>query len=117
MLTPSHKSKMKKRAHELAKELGVSSKQILSVAKGMGMDIKTASSSIEVSDAEKIRKSLSSPSSGEPEDREPAKKEVKVVESDSGHITETRYSSGRVTRRRKKEEKPPRRRESGGNVP
>ncbi len=105
-LTSLYGNKMKKRAHELAKELGISSKQILVVAEGMGINLKTASSSVDVSDVEKIKKSLSSPSSEEAESKKPSEKNIKVVESSSGQITETR-STERVVRRRKKWEKSP----------
>jgi hypothetical protein len=49
----------KARVHELAKELGVSSKQILSKAQDLGLYVKSPSSTIEAADAASIRDSFS----------------------------------------------------------
>jgi hypothetical protein len=48
----------KARVHELARELGVSSKQILSKAKDLGLFLKSASSTIEAADARRLRDTL-----------------------------------------------------------
>ena len=44
----------KVRVHEIAKELGIDSKEVVVKAAEMGLDIKTASSSVSMEDAEKI---------------------------------------------------------------
>ncbi len=92
------------RVYELADELGVSNKDIISAAEAVGVLLKTPSNSLDLETEEKIRRRLSAQSSGSEE--KPAKDEVKVFESHSGEkITERRFS-GKVVRRRKKREKP-----------
>jgi translation initiation factor IF-2 len=44
----------KVRVHEIAKELGIASKEVVDKAAVMGLDVKTASSSVSMEDAEKI---------------------------------------------------------------
>jgi translation initiation factor IF-2 len=44
----------KVRVHEIAKELGVTSKEVVKKASDMGLDVKTASSSVSMEDAENI---------------------------------------------------------------
>jgi translation initiation factor IF-2 len=44
----------KVRVHEIAKELGINSKEVVEKAAEMGLDIKTASSSVSMNDAEQI---------------------------------------------------------------
>ncbi len=44
----------KVRVHEIAKELGIDSKEVVAKAAEMGLDIKTASSSVSMNDAEQI---------------------------------------------------------------
>ncbi len=44
----------KVRVHEIAKELGIDSKEVVAKAAEIGLDIKTASSSVSMNDAEKI---------------------------------------------------------------
>lgn len=90
------------RVHELAKELGVGNKEVISAAKDAGVLLKTSSNSLDADTAEKIRKRLSS-KTPKP-DTKPAN-EVKVFESGGEETTERRSSAG-VTRRRKKKEKP-----------
>lgn len=89
------------RVHELAKELRVSNKEVLSAARDAGVLLKTSSNSLDADTAEKIRKRLSS-KTPEP-DKKPVN-EVKVFESGGEKTTERRSSSG-VTRRRQKKEK------------
>ena len=90
-----------RRVHELAGEIGVSSKEILSAAEKIGgIYLKTASSSIESEDAEKIRRFLTAPP--EPEKPKPAEDQVKTIESAVGKVVETRKKTGAVVRRRRK---------------
>ena len=44
----------KVRVHEIAKELGINSKEVVEKAAEMGLDVKTASSSVSMNDAEQI---------------------------------------------------------------
>lgn len=92
------------RVYDLAKDLGVSNREIMSAAADIGIRLSSHSSSLDYESAEKIRGRLSAPpeSAGE----KSAENEVKVFRSGSGgEVTETR-SSGTVVRRRKKREKP-----------
>ncbi len=88
--------------NELAKELGVSSADVVSAAKDIGVNLSMYPSSVDTETAEKIRKVFSSVPGAENSGGG-----VKVVEFGSGDkkITETR-TSGRVVRRRIKVEKP-----------
>ncbi|EHI68967.1 translation initiation factor IF-2 [Streptococcus ictaluri 707-05] len=49
----------KKRLHEIAKELGKSSKEVVEHAKSLGLDVKSHASSVEEADAKKIKSSFS----------------------------------------------------------
>ena len=44
----------KVRVHEIAKELGITSKEVVKKATDMGLDLKTASSTVSMEEAEKI---------------------------------------------------------------
>ena len=44
----------KVRVHEIAKELGVTSKEVVKKASDMGLELKTASSTVSMEEAEKI---------------------------------------------------------------
>ncbi|WP_462137926.1 translation initiation factor IF-2 [Candidatus Mycalebacterium sp.] len=93
------------RVHELAKDLGVSSKEIMATANEMGVNLSTASNTVDLETVEKIRRVFSSLSKHDEDDAEPSKSETKVVKSKSGDVTEIRGTK-RVVRRRKKQEKP-----------
>ncbi|MDQ2710391.1 MAG: translation initiation factor IF-2 N-terminal domain-containing protein, partial [Actinomycetota bacterium] len=54
----------KARVHELAKELGVTSKQVLSKLQDMGEYVKSPSSTVEAPVARKLRESMASASNG-----------------------------------------------------
>ncbi len=91
-----------KRVYELAKELGVSNKDVISAAADIGVVFASHSSSVDADTAEKIERHFSASP-----DEKPSGDKVEVLKSDSGEETvETRSSSGRVVRRRKKREKP-----------
>lgn len=92
------------RVHELAKELGVSNKEVMAAANDMGVNLSTASNTVDLETAEKIRR-VFSPNSKQEDGADSSKSETKVVKSKSGDVTETRGSK-RVVRRRKKQEKP-----------
>ena len=44
----------KVRVHEIAKELGINSKEVVDKAAAMGLNVKTASSTVSMEEAEKI---------------------------------------------------------------
>ena len=65
----------KTRIHELAKELGLESKDVLAKAKELGFDVKTASSGLEDADAAAVGKGLKAPAAKKPAaEKAPAKK-------------------------------------------
>ena len=71
----------KMRIHELAKELGLASKDVLAAALDAGFEVKTASSSVDDDQAESLRRKLSSGgSTPAPEKAEAPKKEEKKEE-------------------------------------
>ncbi len=51
----------KRRLHEIAKEIGKTSKEVVDHAKNLGLDVKSHASSVEDSDAKKIISSFSTP--------------------------------------------------------
>ncbi|RUM64822.1 MAG: translation initiation factor IF-2 [Sulfurimonas sp.] len=56
----------KVRVHEIAKELGIASKEVVDKANAMGMSLKTASSSVSMEEAEKIMNYIMNPDIEEP---------------------------------------------------
>ena len=88
------------RLYELADEIGVKSKDILSAAGKIGVYLTSASNSIDPETAEKIRRFFTAPP--EPEKPKPAEDQVKTIESAAGKVVETRKKTGAVVRRRRK---------------
>ena len=64
----------KMRIHELAKELGLESKDVLAKAKDLGFEVKTASSGLEEAEADAVRKGLKAPAKKAPAKKPAAKK-------------------------------------------
>lgn len=63
----------KVRVHEIAKELGINSKEVVDKAAAMGLNVKTASSSVSIEEAEQIMNYImSGASSAEPQPVKPA---------------------------------------------
>lgn len=56
----------KVRVHEIAKELGINSKEVVDKAAAMGLNVKTASSSVSIEEAEQIMNYIMSGASAEP---------------------------------------------------
>ncbi len=56
----------KVRIHEIAKELGINSKEVVDKAAAMGLNVKTASSSVSIEEAEQIMNYIMSGASAEP---------------------------------------------------
>lgn len=67
----------KVRVHEIAKELGINSKEVVEKSVAMGLNVKTASSSVSMSEAEKIMNYILN---GAPATEAPAAKKVKIIE-------------------------------------
>ncbi|ASO67920.1 translation initiation factor IF-2 [Streptococcus pyogenes] len=89
----------KKRLHEIAKEIGKSSKEVVEHAKYLGLDVKSHASSVEEADAKKIISSFSKASkpdvtaSQTVKPKEVAQPSVTVVkETDSEHVEKTQVS-------------------------
>ncbi len=59
----------KVRVHEIAKELGIVSKEVVDKANAMGMSLKTASSSVSMEEAEKIMNYIMNPEADEPKQK------------------------------------------------
>ncbi len=70
----------KPRVHELAKELNMSSKELLSILAKFGIEAKSHMSAIEENDAEDIRKRLLRPVVEDKKDHIPSKKKKRVVD-------------------------------------
>ena len=90
----------KVRVHEIATELGIKSKEVVDKAIEMGLDVKTASSSVSPEEAEKVMNYIMNPAAATPKPvvkkapkvEEPAKEEkveATVIETDSKKKVET----------------------------
>ncbi|HEX5624322.1 MAG TPA: translation initiation factor IF-2 [Sulfuricurvum sp.] len=69
----------KVRVHEIAKELGINSKEVVDKAAAMGLNVKTASSSVSMEEAEKIMNYIMSGAANETSAPKTAHKEEAVV--------------------------------------
>ncbi len=70
----------KVRVHEIAKELGIASKEVVDKANAMGMSLKTASSSVSMEEAEKIMNYIMNPDIEEPKPKKVTVKKAAVKE-------------------------------------
>jgi len=70
----------KVRVHEIAKELGIKSKEVVDKATEMGIDVKTASSSVSTEEAEKIMNYIMNPAATAPKPKPVVKKAPKKEE-------------------------------------
>ncbi|MGD9969845.1 MAG: translation initiation factor IF-2 [Sulfuricurvum sp.] len=82
----------KVRVHEIAKELGINSKEVVDKAAAMGLNVKTASSSVSIEEAEQIMNYIMSGATAEaaapkaaPAKPAPKTEEAPVVESSVQH--------------------------------
>ncbi len=71
----------KVRVHEIAKELGIKSKEVVDKATEMGLDVKTASSGVSPDEAEKIMNYIMNPAAAAPKPKPVVKKAPKKDES------------------------------------
>jgi translation initiation factor IF-2 len=99
------------RVYELSKDLNKSNNEILNVAKGLGISVKSHASSITEEEAQKIRDRVASSSgggSGAPQkSAEEEKEKVRVFRSEKGAETVERRQGERVVLRRKKKMEEP----------
>ncbi len=80
----------KVRVHEIAKELGIVSKEVVEKANAMGMSLKTASSSVSMEEAEKIMNYIMNPEAAEPKPKKvTVKKAAPKVEAEAPAKVET----------------------------
>lgn len=99
------------RVYELSKDLNKSNTEILNVAKGLGISVKSHASSITEEEAKKIRDRISASGGGgaasQQKPAEEEKEKVRVFRSDKGEeVVERRQGERVVLRRKKKLEEP-----------
>lgn len=71
----------KVRVHEIAKELGINSKEVVDKAAAMGLNVKTASSSVSIEEAEQIMNYIMSGASAEASASKPSAKPAPTEET------------------------------------
>lgn len=93
----------KVRIHQIAKELGVNSQEVIARSVKLGMKVVSHQNAVSDIDAEKIKKTfIPVPEDDSSKMVEKEKETVKVFKSDTGHDLVERRSGSRVIRRRKK---------------
>ncbi len=98
------------RVYELSRDLNKPSKEILNVAKGLGISVKSHASSISSEEAKKIIDKLGGAELSETQRKEAQadeKEKVRVFRSESGAEVVERRKGSRVVLRRKKKSKEP----------
>lgn len=99
------------RIHQLAKELDIPSREVMSRGREFGMELTNVQNSISLADAEKIRKAFAkAPEEDAPEvSPEQSRETVKVLKYETGQeVVERRKGAGAVRRRKKaRREEPP----------
>lgn len=97
----------KVRIHQIAKELGITSKEVIDQSVKLGMKVTSHQNIVSSADAERIKKAfISVPEDDSSETAEEQKETVKVFKSETGHDLVERRKGSRVIRRRKKIVKP-----------
>jgi len=98
------------RVYELSKDLNKSNKEILNIAQGLGISVKSHASSISDEEAGRIREKILAAESGQIASNKPTgdeKEKVRVFRSESGEeVVERRKGAKVVLRRKKKHEEP-----------
>jgi len=74
----------KVRVHEIAKELGIASKEVVDKAATIGVSVKTASSTVSMAEAEKIMNFIMSGTAPEPAKKKVVKKTTKATTTKPG---------------------------------
>lgn len=93
------------RVYELSRDLDKTNKEILNVAKGLGISVKSHASSISDEEAKRIIDKIGSADKSEPKAKDPQAEEqekVRVFKSESGAEVVERRKGARVVLRRKK---------------
>ncbi|MCL4244321.1 MAG: translation initiation factor IF-2 [Candidatus Dadabacteria bacterium] len=97
------------RIYELSKDLNKSNREILNVAKGLGISVKSHASSISDEEAQKIKDRIISSHGGEGASQKPVDdtEKVRVFRSEKGEeVVERRQGERVVIRRKKRQEEP-----------
>ncbi len=90
------------RIHQIARELGVTSKEVIEQSVKLGMEITSHQNMVSAEDSEKIKKAfIKVPQDDPKENAEEQKETVKVFKSEAGHDLVERRKGSRVIRRRK----------------
>ena len=93
----------KVRIHQIAKELGVNSQEVIARSVKLGMKVVSHQNAVSDIDAERIKKTfIPIPEDDSSKTVEEEKETVKVFKSETGHDLIERRSGSRVIRRRKK---------------
>ncbi len=98
------------RVYELSRDLNKPSKEILNIAKGLGISVKSHASSISEEEAKKIIDKIGAPGNAGQQAQETAseeKEKVRVFRSESGAEVVERRKGAKVVLRRKKKLKEP----------
>ena len=95
----------KMKIHEIAKELGLTSKDVIAKANELGMDIKSHLSSVEDADAEKIRNSFNIKKKESEVKTEKKQKENRSKKDDAPDIIRREVIITEEQKNEKKEEK------------
>jgi translation initiation factor IF-2 len=93
------------RVYELSRDIDKPSKEIVKIAKGLGISVKSHASSISAEEAKKIIDKIGAQSSNEPQAQKTPSEEmekVRVFRSESGEEVVERRKGSRVVLRRKK---------------
>ncbi|MGI9533370.1 MAG: translation initiation factor IF-2 [Thermodesulfobacteriota bacterium] len=95
------------RVYELSKELGVTNKEVINVAKKYGLELKSHASAIEDHLASKIKENLIKKNGTDSDVIAESKEEVKVFKNETGQeVVERRKGSKVVLRKKKKVDEP-----------
>ena len=94
----------KVRVYELSKEVGVANKDIILVAKELGLELKSHASAIEDHYIQKIKEKITNnkTKTDTPESKKEVLEEIKVFKSDTGQEVVERRKGSRVVLRKKK---------------
>ncbi len=99
------------RIYELSKELNLSNKEVIQIAQGLGISVKSHASSISDEEAKQIKSKINGSNGADAsaeDNAQESKEKVRVFKEESGAEVVERRKGGRVVlRRKKKAEEPP----------
>ena len=114
----------KMRVHELAKELGISGKDVMEILNKQGLDIQSTLSAVDDSQADMVRRAVKKPAQGQPEKKaelekkeEPGKKEEAEKKGDGENKEPVKKRVSVVFRSQNAARKPGGRRQNPGQKP